>query len=129
METLIKELKKYKRNLSNEYKQNVEDNILEKLVSVYPFNKFEYIISHLIANAIISLDEYLDIRARYMERNKFLYLFELAPRTFGETWGQRHLIEHIPDFKIPTRQIDPSYQGEYDLLLNDIHVAVKASLL
>ena len=59
--------------------------------------------------------------------SKYLHLFELAPRTFGETWGQQHLMEHIPEFKIPTKMLDPSYSGEYDLLLNDIHVEVKAS--
>lgn len=127
METLIKELEKYKNNLSVEEKNKLSDSILDKLYSVYPFNKFEYTISHLIAKNIISLNEYLEVRTEYLQRNRYLYLFELAPRTFGETWGQRHLMELVPEFQIPTKKLDPSFSGEYDLLLNNIHVEVKAS--
>lgn len=127
METLIKELEMYKRALSSEEKLLLSDSVLDKLYAVYPFNKFEYTISHLIAKNIITLDGYLEMRAEYLQRNKYLYLFELAPRTFGETWGQRHLMELVPEFQIPTKKVDPSFSGEYDLLLGNIHVEVKAS--
>lgn len=127
METLIEELENRKQALSAEDKNLLSDSVLDKLYAVYPFNKFEYTISHLIAKNIITLDDYLDMRAEYLQRNKYLYLFELAPRTFGETWGQRHLMEMVPEFEIPTKKLDASFQGEYDLLLNDIHVEVKAS--
>lgn len=127
MEKLIKKLDYFKKKLSTEERKELSDNILDKLYSVYPFNKFEYIISHLIAKDIITLDKYLDIRTEYLQRNKYLHLFELAPRTFGETWGQRHLMELVPEFQIPTKKIDSEYSGEYDLLLGDIHVEVKAS--
>jgi len=127
METLIKELNAYKKSLSAEEKSRLSDEVLDKLYAVYPFNKFEYTISHLIAMNVISLDDYLDMRAEYLQRNKYLYLFELAPRTFGETWGQRHLMELVPEFQIPTKKLDSSFSGEYDLLLKGIHVEVKAS--
>ena len=127
METLIKELEAYKKSLSAAEKVQLSDSVLDKLYAVYPFNKFEYTISHLIAKGVISLDEYLEMRAEYLQRNKYLHLFELAPRTFGETWGQNHLMELVPEFKIPTKRLDPTFSGEYDLLLNDIHVEVKAS--
>ena len=127
METLIKELKTYKKKLSAEEQTQFSDAVLNKLYAVYPFNKFEYTISHLIAKKIISLDEYLEMRSEYLQRNKYLHLFELAPRTFGETWGQNHLMELVPEFKIPTKKLDPLFSGEYDLLLNNIHVEVKAS--
>lgn len=35
---------------------------LESLVSVYPFNDYEFIISHLLAKDILSLDQYLELR-------------------------------------------------------------------
>lgn len=127
METLIKQLEIYKKQLSIEDREQFRDSVLDKLYTVYPFNKFEYTISHLIAKDIISIDEYINIRAEYLQRNKYLYLFELAPRTFGETWGQQHLMEIVPEFQIPTKKLDPTFKGEYDLLLNDIHVEVKAS--
>lgn len=127
METLVKALEAYKKALSAHEKEQLSDSVLDKLYAVYPFNKFEYTISHLIAKNIITLDEYLEMRAEYLQRNKYLHLFELAPRTFGETWGQNHLMELVPEFKIPTKKLDPNFSGEYDLLLNDIHVEVKAS--
>lgn len=127
METLIKELGAYKKNLSTEERTQLSDSVLDKLYAVFPFNKFEYTISHLIAKNVISLDEYYEMRTEYLQRNKYLHLFELAPRTFGETWGQNHLMELVPEFKIPTKRLDPTFSGEYDLLLNNIHVEVKAS--
>lgn len=36
-------------------------------------------------------------------------------------------MELVPEFKVPTRNLDPSFSGEYDLLLDDIHIEVKAS--
>lgn len=127
METLIKNLEQLKKKLPPKDRDCLGDAVLDRLYTVYPFNKFEYIISHLIAKDIITLELYLKMRAEYLQRNRYLYLFELAPRTFGETWGQRHLMELVPEFTIPTRQDDPDYEGQYDLLLDNIHVEVKAS--
>lgn len=127
MQKLSSELKKLISKLSERDQEGLSDEVLDKMYTVYPFNKFEYIISHLIANGVLTLNQYVDIRSEYLNRNRYLYLFELAPRTFGETWGQRHLMELLPDFQIPSRKTDPYYQGEYDLILDDIHVEVKAS--
>lgn len=107
---------------------NLTPQFLNKLYSVYPFNKFEYVISHLIAQNVISLHQYLDLRNQYLERNKYLYVFEItAPRTFGETWAQRHLNEVVPELQRPTTLLDPSYSGEYDFWYNGIKIEVKAS--
>ena len=108
---------------------------LDDLYSVYPFNKFEFIISHLIASGAVSLSEYLDMRNAYLERNKYLYVFEItAPRTFGEAWAQRHLNEIVPELQRPTSKIDSNYSGQYDFWLDDsssanggIRIEVKAS--
>lgn len=101
MEVLIKKLEACKKALSAKEKSILSNEVLD----VYPFNKFEFTISHLIAKNIISLDEYLDIRAEYFQRNRYLHLFELAPRTFGETWGQTHLMELVQELKIPTKNL------------------------
>ena len=84
MEKLIKELKTQisAMNKAGGSKYNLSDKVLDSLYSVYPFNKFEYIISHLIGTGTITLQQYLDIRNGYLERNKYLYVFEItAPRT------------------------------------------------
>ena len=127
METLIKELDEFKKQLPEAEQVKLSDDLLSKLYSVYPFNKFEYVISHLIANHIIDLKEYLRIRSEYLTRNKYLHLFEIAPRTFGETWGQQHLTELVPEFQHPSPTLDPDYEGQYDLWLDGIRVEVKAS--
>lgn len=104
-------------------------NRLTELYSVYPFNEFEYVISTLLGRNILTLDEYYEIRDSYMERNSFLYIFEIsAPRTFGEAWAQGHLKELVPELSKPSRKLDPSYSGEYDFFLDGkIRIEVKAS--
>lgn len=130
MEKLIENLKARIGELESKkpgvYK--LHDAALEELYSVYPFNKFEYVISHLIAENIISLNQYLMMRAAYLQRNKYLYVFEItAPRTFGETWAQRHLVEVVPELEYPSPIKDPTYEGQYDLTYNGIKIEVKAS--
>ena len=125
MELLKKELKILKRSIETEFKLTEEE--LYSLYSVYPFNRFEYIISHLISQNIIDLPKYLEIREDYLIRNKFLYIFEIsAPRVFG-TWGERHLLEKEPQLNKPSKKFDPEYNGEYDLWMDGIKIEVKAS--
>lgn len=130
MEELIKDLKLKSAELRNKTNNslNLEDDILENLFSVYPFNRFEYIFAHLIAYNIINLDQYLTIRSAYLDRNKFLNLYEIsAPRTFGETWAQGHLLEFAPELKKPSKDYDPNYKGQYDFWYESIRIEVKAS--
>lgn len=102
---------------------------LSELYSVYPFNEFEYVISTLLGRKVLTLDQYQELRDGYIERNMFLYIFEISgPRTFGEAWAQGHLKELVPDLRKPSKKLDPSYSGEYDFLLDDkIKIEVKAS--
>ena len=72
-------------------------NDLEKLNSVYPFSKYEYIISTLLSNKKLTFDEYLDIRNEYLDRNLYLSVFEIsAPRGFGDTWHLGIYYQHNP---------------------------------
>ena len=102
---------------------------LETLVSVYPFNEYEYIIAALLAASKLTHDEYVELRDAYIARNMFLYIFEIsAPRGFGEAWAQGHLKELVPELQKPSKKLDSSYSGEYDFLLDDrIKIEVKAS--
>lgn len=102
---------------------------LETLVSVYPFNEYEYIIATLLAADRLMHDEYTELRDAYIARNLFLYIFEIsAPRGFGEAWAQGHLKELVPELEKPSKKLDPSYSGEYDFLLDGhIKIEVKAS--
>lgn len=130
MEKLIEELELQisVMNKMNDSEYNLSDEVLDSLYSVYPFNKFEYIICHLIGTNTITLQQYLNIRNRYLERNKYLYVFEItAPRTFGETWAQRHLNEVVPELQRPSTSYDTGYSGQYDFWYNGIRIEVKAS--
>ena len=131
MENLKKELDKYIKELAvkTDGKIALTEELLDSLHSVYPFNRFEYAISHLIANDIITIDQYLDIRNSYLERNKYLHLFEInAPRRFGETWAQNHLNELVPELRLPNKKHDEKYSGEYDFWLDGgTRIEVKAS--
>ena len=130
MEELKEELDKHVVELHNKVGNMVDlsDDFLDELYSVYPFNRFEYVISHLIAYEIIDIDNYLEIRNNYFEQNKFLHIFEInAPRTFGEKWAQNHINEFVPELKRPAKKYDSDYAGQYDFWLDGIRIEVKAS--
>ena len=130
MEHLTKELTKHINEFNKKKDTNscLDQEFLDNLYSVYPFNKFEYILSHLISEKIITLQNYLNIRNSYLNRNKYLYVFEItAPRTFGETWAQRHLNEIVPELQRPNTSLDSNYSGQYDFWYDGIKIEVKAS--
>lgn len=130
MEKLIDELKDkvalMNEKTGNKYKLGESD--LDNLYSVYPFNKFEYVISHLIGENILTIDQYLEMRRNYLDRNQYLYTYEItAPRTFGETWAQHYLNEVVPQLEAPSTKLDKCYSGQYDFWYQGIRIEVKAS--
>lgn len=126
MEKLIDELNN--KIKQSKYKEILSNENIERLYNVYPFNKFEYILSHLISENLITIEDYYKLRNSYLDRNKFLYIFEInAPRTFGETWAQNHLNELVQELKRPTKEYDSNYSGQYDFWYNGIKIEVKAS--
>lgn len=125
MEKLQSQLNEMLSRLKNEAEVKAR---LETLVSVYPFNEFEYLISTLLGADVLSLDGYYELREEYIARNLYLYIFEIsAPRGFGETWAQGHLKEVLPDLVKPTKKLDRDYSGQYDFLLDRIRIEIKAS--
>ncbi|MEK7549167.1 MAG: hypothetical protein AAB496_01610, partial [Patescibacteria group bacterium] len=132
MQVLKLQLEKLISSLSAHDRDKVK-NRLDDLISVYPFNEYEYIISSLLALDKITLDDYLEIRDEYIARNMYLYIFEIsAPRGFGEQWAQGHLKELAPELIKPTRKLEENYSGEYDFLYplangKMIKIEVKAS--
>lgn len=125
MEHLEEELDLLLAKLPNE--EAVRER-LDSLVSIYPFNEYEYIISHLLAARILNIDAYHQLRDDYIARNLYLYVFEIsAPRTFGEAWAQGHLKGLVPSLEKPSKQTDPEYSGQYDFIIDNIRIEVKAS--
>lgn len=132
MQTLKTQLEKMIDSLSAHERDQLK-NRLDDLISVYPFNEYEYIISSLLGLGKITLDDYLEIRDEYIARNMFLYIFEIsAPRGFGEQWAQGHLKELAPELIKPTKKLEENYSGQYDFLYEMpdkkmIKIEVKAS--
>ena len=125
MERLQEELDRLLAQLPNE--EQIRDR-LSSLISFYPFNEYEYIISTLLAMDVLTLDDYHELRDSYVGRNLYLYIFEItSPRAFGDAWAQGHLKELVPDLQKPSKKIDSGYSGQYDLYLDGIHIEVKAS--
>lgn len=131
MEHLREKLDKLVDSLSVD-KRNIIRTRLADLVSVYPFNDYEYIISSLMGFGKITLDDYYEIRDEYIARNMYLYIFEIgSPRGFGELWAQGHLKELVPELLKPTKKLEENYKGDYDFILLEkncvIKIEVKAS--
>jgi hypothetical protein len=127
---VMERLKKYLETLIDQVEDSGEIiERLENLISVYPFNEYEYMIATLLGRKKLNLDDYYALRDEYIERNMYLYIFEIsAPRGFGETWAQGHLKELVPELEKPSKKKDPSYSGQYDFYLdNEISIEVKAS--
>ncbi len=128
----MEKLKEQLLNLVYELEKEKHEQImlrLDSLVSVYPFNEYEFLISSLMGYGKISLDDYHELRDDYIARNLYLYIFEIsAPRTFGEAWAQGHLKELVPELSKPSKKLDKNYSGEYDFYLDGkIRIEVKAS--
>ena len=125
MEHLTRELDALLSQLPNENEFRIR---LESLESAYPFNEYEYIISTLLGVDTLSLDQYYELRDKYIERNCFLHLFDFTSRRFGDTWAYGQIKSIIPEIRKPSRDLDPSYQaGEYDAFLEGIRIEIKSS--
>lgn len=103
------------------------DARLQSLVSVFPFNEYEYILMFLRDRSVISFKEYEELRDTYVSANPHLNLFGLAPRIFGQIWGERHLMDLDARFKKADRAVDADYEGQYDLWIDGVRVEVKAA--
>ncbi len=103
------------------------DARLNSLISVFPFNEYEFILMFLRDKEVISFADYEKLRENYVSYNRYLELFELSPRVFGEIWGQTHIRDIDSRFEKPSKETDPDYDGEYDIFVDSIKIEVKAA--
>jgi hypothetical protein len=57
---------------------------LKGLVSVFPFNEYEYILMFFRDKNIISFEDYEKLRSDYVQSNRYLSLYDLSPRIFNQ---------------------------------------------
>jgi len=100
---------------------------LQGLISVFPFSEYEYILMFLRDRKVISFQDYERLRNSYISANRYLDLFGLSPRVFGQIWGEEHISDLDPRFQKPSKSLDPEYDGEYDLWIEGLRVEVKSS--
>jgi len=100
---------------------------LQGLVSVFPFSEYEFILMFLRDRGVISFADYEKLRDNYVSANRYLDLFSLAPRVFGQIWGEKHIMDLDSRFQKPDKSLDPEYDGEYDLWFEGAKIEVKSS--
>lgn len=86
--------------------------------------------AYLLAIQAINYEKFSELHDEYVKRNQYLDLFDMAPRTFGETWGEKHILKLFPEFVKATKEnmksIYPRFDGEFDLWLDGVRIEVKA---
>jgi len=130
MEQLNNEIDSYKERLSEPYKVLVSNDELTQS-SKYPFNKYANIFSVLLTKGNLTYEQYIALRNSYFHRNPNLDKFEMAPRTFGQTWGEDWLKKEKVGFLIDPPKKD-GYTSQFDLWLptennEGIKIEVKSS--
>ena len=127
------ELSELKNRICDSFSGSMQDlqdvlAMVEEDNAIYPFNEFEQLICGLIEKGGLSYQQYIDIRTEYISENPNLWIFEIsAPRGFGEKFAQTYVQGKCHNLQKPSKKIDPSFSGEYDLWLDGIRIEVKAS--
>ena len=127
MEKLRKQIDGF---LSKSGKDEKEVEAIKKKISIYPFTTEGMILVYLIAEKVITYEQFNKLHDDYIKRNKYLDVYDMAPRTFGETWCEKHILKMFPEFTKATKKnlakCCPAFDGEFDLWLDGIRVEVKA---
>ena len=127
MKQLVKEINEIFENA------NIDGETIEKInkeKAIFPFTLMEKKMDYLLFKNIITYETYCILNKEYIERNKYIELFDLAPRTFGETWAEKHILFLFPDFIKATKRnlktLYPKFVGEFDLWIDNTRIEVKA---
>lgn len=123
----LKDLIEGRNNKLNSDDRNELNKKLDSLHNAFPFNFYEFNLMYLLDKGAVTFDYYENLREEYVNSNKYLELFSLAPRIFGEIWGQNNLMELDDRFEKPSTYLDPQYEGQYDLWFEGFKIEVKAS--
>ncbi|MCI3006544.1 hypothetical protein [[Clostridium] innocuum] len=112
---------------------NGDQKIIESIKAektFYPFSPECRLLTYLVSLGELTYDEFSELSMSYSQRNKYLDLYEMAPRTYGQTWGEQHIRSLFPEFIKATKENVsseyPSFDGEFDLWLKGIRIEVKA---
>ncbi len=118
-------LEALKSGLKGKSRQFIEEKVKESL-PVLSFKKYEEMLEVLRTDNILSLEQYGILRKDCLDFNKYLKLYGISSRIFGEVWAAQQLKSLDSRFRTPTKVFDSSYCGQYDLWLEGAKIGVKA---
>ena len=105
-------------------------NSIKTEKTIYPFSTESRLLAYFLSLGELSYDEFSALCTAYSRRNRYLDLYDMAPRTYGQTWGEQHIRSLFPEFiKATQKNVSseyPSFDGEFDLWLKGIRIEVKA---
>jgi hypothetical protein len=99
---------------------------LKSLLSLLSFNRYEQMLSFLKDEEILDPPHYELLRKNYLVFNKYLMLYGIGSRIFGEIWAINQLKSLDKRFIEPAKINDPLYYGEYDLIFEGLKIGAKA---
>ena len=65
---------------------------------LFPFSKESSILTYLASIGVLDFRQYRKMVEDYSKRNRYISLYELAPRTFGQSWGEKYVLGLVPEF-------------------------------
>lgn len=125
LQDLDRILSQFEEQLSEAEKNELEEKVKNTIES-YPFNIYELRLTYLHEKGKLKYYEYESIREKYISSNKNLELYGLAPRIFGEIWGEEHIRSLDFRFLKAHKSLHSNYNGEYDLWLEEVKIEVKS---
>ena len=127
----MKELKKEIEKLLQKTKGDMDTiKEIKSGKALFPFSLESNLLAYFMSIGELSYEEFFTLATSYSQRNKYLELYDMAPRTYGQTWGEQHIRTLFPQFIKATKENVsseyPSFDGEFDLWLDGIRIEVKA---
>lgn len=97
---------------------------------LWPFSVESQLLEYFLSIGEITYLQYDKLKKAYFQRNRYLELFDMSPRIYGQIWGEQHIRSLFPQFMKATKEnlsdVYPDFDGEFDLWYKGIRVEVKA---
>jgi hypothetical protein len=123
------QFQEYLGSIVSRLKEKDFDSIEKELKSLLPvlsFKKYDRLLSLLKDEKVLSAPQYEVLKKHYLVLNKYLMVYGISSRVFGEIWAIQQLKTLDKGFKEPNKACDPSFCGQYDLLFENIKIGTRA---
>jgi hypothetical protein len=124
-----KQFQEYLEVLESEVKGKdirVIEKKLKTMLPVLSFREYERMLVFLRDGFAITVQQYESSRKDYLGLNKYLIVYGIGSRLFGEIWAIQQLKSLDNRFKEPAKSFELSYVRQYDLLFEGARLGAKA---